>query len=371
MNYSLLCITDRSDLPETELFIGLARSGVDITICCNPAGRHYHRLETARVNTIELVIKSRFSIPAIRAISAIFDQRHYDIVYCFNNKAVTNALFATRNRDVTVITYRGVIGNLSLVSPTSLTTHLHPRVKKVVCVCNAVRDYVNGLSFAGFQRREKKALTIYKGHDLSWYVEKPADLSAFGIPEKSFVVGFSGRNRVRKGFFDLVDAAGLLLADAPIRFLLLGRLTENKKLVARIAASPCAGKIILTGFRTDAPSIIAACDVFVAPSTEREGLAKTVLEAMAYGICPVVTNVGGLPEMVEHGISGYVIPPKNPAAIADAIFSLYLNPEEKARLGKGARERIRTHFNVARTVDEHRSLFEKLAASAQRSGQQC
>ncbi|NOY70301.1 MAG: glycosyltransferase family 4 protein [Deltaproteobacteria bacterium] len=360
MTYSLLCITDRSDLPETELFIGLARSGVDITVCCNPTGRHYHRLVKACVNTIELVIKSRFSVSAFRTISSILDRKPYDIVYCFNNKAAANALFATRNRDITVITYRGVDVNLSLVSPASLTTHLHPRVKKIICVCNAVRDYVNGLSFAGFTRREKRAVTIYKGHDLSWYNEKPADLSEFGISEKSFVVGFAGRNRAQKGFFDLVDAASLLPADAPIFFLLLGRLAENKKLVERIAQSPCARRIHLTGFRTDAPSIIAACDIFAAPSIGREGLAKTVIEAMAHGVPPVATNVGGLLELVEHGVSGYIIPQKNPAALADAIFSLYCHPKERARLGVGARERIRTHFNVARTVNEHRALFEEL-----------
>jgi len=363
MNYSLLCITDRSDLPETELFIGLAKSGVDITVCCNPTGRHYNRLKAAGVKTIELIIKNRFSIRAVRAISAILDQNRYDIVYCFNNKAATNALFATRNRNISVITYRGIIGNLSLVSPTSLTSHLHPRVKKIVCVCNAVRDYVNDLSFAGLRRHEKKAVTIYKGHDLSWYDEKPADLTQFGIPEKSFVVGFAGRNRMRKGFIDLVDAAGFLPAGLPIYFLLLGRLEENKKLCSRIAKSPYSENIILTGFRTDAPSIIAACDVFAAPSTKREGLAKTVIEAMAHGIPPVVTNIGGLPELVEHGVSGYVIPPKNPKAIAEAIFSLYSDPRERARLGAAARDRIRTRFNVENTVAEHRSLFESLLHS--------
>ena len=98
------------------------------------------------------------------------------------------------------------------------------------------------------------------------------------------------------------------------------------------------------------------------PSTKREGLSRAVIEAMCYGIPPIVTNVGGLPELVTDKESGFVIPPSDPRALARAIIDLYENPETRKRLGENARVRIRTHFNINTTVEQTRKVFEELMA---------
>ena len=81
---------------------------------------------------------------------------------------------------------------------------------------------------------------------------------------------------------------------------------------------------------------------------------------MAYGTPPIVTNVGGQPELVVHLESGLVIPPKDPAAIADAIMNLYGNPEKAKKLGKNARDRICKKFNISKTIYETRLMLEDL-----------
>ncbi len=360
MTYRVLCITDRSDRPETELFIGLKNAGVDIWVMGNPTGKHYHRLRQAGVPCVDLILKSRFDIAGIRFIRNLLKHHHFDILYCFNNPAASNVLLASRGMLFKIITYRGTIGNVSFLSPASWTTHLHPRVDRIVCVSNAVRDYLMNMKFLWMKLWPGHAVTIYKGHDISWYQTAPADLSQFNIPPDAFCVGFAGRNRPHKGIDYLLKSAQWLPRDASIHFILMGKLEDDPKLQKIAQNSPFKDRIHFVGFRNDAPAIAAACDAFIMPSTKREGLSRAVIEAMSCGTAPIVTHVGGLPEMVVHQESGLIIPPKDSSAIAQAILALYQNPDLKKKMGENARQRIQTHFNIKNTIEKTRFLFEEL-----------
>ena len=365
-NYRVLAITDRSDLPETELFIRLKKLGVDIEVACNPTGRYHERLQKSGVTFYDLILKSRFSPSGIRAIKKILDHKSYDIIYCFNNKAISNLILSIRGRKVKVVTYRGIVGNISFFSPASWTTHLNPRVNRIICVARAVEDHLNALQGMGMKLKPGRAVTIYKGHDLEWYQDQPADLSEFGISKDDFVVTFAGRNRPRKGVHVIIESTRWIPPEIPIHFILMGKISENRKVIQQIADSPLSGRFHLPGFRNDAPAVIAAGDVFLMPSTEREGLARAVIEAMSYGIPPIVTDVGGLPELVVDRESGYVIARNDPRALAQRIIKLYKEPETRKRLGKNARRRIESHFNINTTVEKTKKIFEELAEENQK-----
>jgi glycosyltransferase involved in cell wall biosynthesis len=360
MKYRVLCITDRSDLPETELFIRLKKIGVDIEIACNPSGRYHERLEKSGIIFYELILKSRFSPAGIRKIKSILNRKTYDIIYCFTNKATSNLILSIRGRKCKVITYRGTVGNISFFSPASWTTHLNPRVNRVICVSQAVKNHLNTMQFMGIKFKPGRAVGIYKGHDLSWYQDQPADLSEFGISKSDFVVTFAGRNRPHKGAHVIVASTQWIPPEIPVHFILMGNIAENKKLLRQVADSPISARIHLPGFRNDAPAVIAAGDTFLMPSTKREGLSRAVIEAMSYGIAPIVTNVGGLPELVKDKESGFVIPPNDPQTLSRRIIELYNNPEMKKRFGENARRRIGTHFNINTTVEKTRQVFEDL-----------
>jgi glycosyltransferase involved in cell wall biosynthesis len=86
-------------------------------------------------------------------------------------------------------------------------------------------------------------------------------------------------------------------------------------------------------------------------------LPKVVIEAMAYGIPPIVTNSGGSPELVEDGVSGLVVAPGDAKAIAEAIVRLIRDPTLRLTMGKGARERIATHFRIEDTIQRTLELY--------------
>ena len=96
------------------------------------------------------------------------------------------------------------------------------------------------------------------------------------------------------------------------------------------------------------------------PSLKREGLPKTVIEGMAYGVPPIVTNSGGSPELVEDGISGIIVPPNSAQAIADAILRLYRNTKLRKKMGQAAEQRIRGHFTTEHTIKKTYSIYTSL-----------
>ncbi|NIQ10951.1 glycosyltransferase family 4 protein, partial [candidate division KSB1 bacterium] len=185
----------------------------------------------------------------------------FDILHVFNNKAASVGVLASIGLPVKIVAYRGIVGNVSFFSPNSWLTYLNPKVKRVICVCEAIRSFFLKMSFCGIKLNSNKYVTIYKGHKLDWYQEPPTDLTQFGVPQGAFVIGLAGRDRPRKGIEVLIEAINQLPADADVHLLLVGKM-HRKKLMKKIAESPRKDKIHLAGYRNDAPQIAAACDVF-------------------------------------------------------------------------------------------------------------
>jgi glycosyltransferase involved in cell wall biosynthesis len=358
-NVRVLCITDHSDRPEAETFIGLKKQGVDIIVICASSAPHYNRLLQAGVPIIDFKLKSKFDWSAIKMIRQVLIDHKIQILHLFNSNAISNGLFASRKLPVKIISYRGIVSNISFYNPVSWLTHLNPRVDHIVCVAERIREYFLNMRFLWLRVPISKPITIHKGHSLSWYQKEPADLSKFGIPEGAFTVCCTANYRPRKGIHVLIEAAGYLPGNANIHFLFVGEMNSSK-LMRQINKSPIKEKIHLTGYRKDAPEISAACDVAVLPALRREGLPKVIIEAMAYGVAPIVTNSGGSPELVEDGKSGIVVPPNNAKAIADEITRLYKNPELCKKIGDNARARIDNSFRIEDTIDRTYELYKKM-----------
>lgn len=357
---AILCLTDACDRPESELFIGLKRAGFTVDVMCNPKGRNYQRLIDEHIVAQSMVLKSRFDKDGIVAIREQLGSKNYDIIHAYNPRALACGLRASKGTNIKVVAYRGIIGNVSFLNPESWITFLHPRVSKIVCVADAIKDFFSSLKFLWLRVPESKLTRIYKGHDLSWYQAEPADLTQFGVPAGAFVVCSTGRNSPRKGYDILIDAVSALPADVPVHLVLVGDAIDNAELQAQAARSAHPERIHFTGFRNDAPAIAAAGNVFVLPSTEREGLPRAVIEAMAYGVAPVVTNVGGMPELVEKGVSGLVVPPNDAAALSAAIEQLYRNPPLTKQFGQAAQARIEDSFHTSQTVRKTSELYRAL-----------
>ena len=354
----VLCVAGYSDRPETETFIGLKEKGVDIEVICQPTAPHIDRLLDSGVDTVPLEIRSRIDLRAIGQIRRRLINGKVDILHGFTNKAISNAIIASTGIPVRIITYRGTVGNLSCWNPGAWTTHLNPRVDKVVCVSNAVLNHFLHMKIFGFYMNPNKFITIHKGHEPTWYAHPPADLTKFGIPEDAFVVSCVANYRRHKGIEVLIEAAELLEKYPQIHILIVGKLNNASHLV-KIDRENAKSNVHFTGYQANAAALVAASDLFVLPVIRREGFPKTLIEAMAQGIPPVVTNVGGVPEIADRNCS-LIVPPGNSRALAHSIQFLFENPDRRKHLGEKAKERIREHFTIERTIHETYELYCEL-----------
>lgn len=359
-----LCVTLGGDRPTCATFIGLKAHGVDIDVICPSSDPNHEVLQKAGVNVLNITIDKNYSRESVKTLRTLLTGRKYDILHVFNNRALSNGIFAARGLPVKLIAYRGIVGNQSFFDPVSWFRFLNPRIDRIVCVCDAIKKFFLNMKPAFLRIPEKKLLRIYKGHSLDWYQDTPGELSRFGIPEGTFVVGCVANFRPRKGIDDLIESLRYLPSNESIHYLIVGNM-ENKRLKKLIAASPHKDRLHFAGYRSDAPALMAACDAFCLPSKKREGLPRSVIEAMSYGIAPVVTDSGGSPELIVDGVSGLVAKSCSPASLAGQITKLYRDPQLCESMGKAARERIRNDFKIEETVRQTLALYEELAAEIQ------
>jgi glycosyltransferase involved in cell wall biosynthesis len=194
-----------------------------------------------------------------------------------------------------------------------------------------------------------------------------------GVPPAAPLVAMLSRLDPQKGVEDFLDAAAQVAARVEdAHFLIIGdnaltsRLGYRQELEARAARLGLANRVVFTGFRLDVPGLLSQVAVSVLPSLS-EGLSNTLLESMAAGVPVVATRIGGNPEVVEDGATGWLVPPRDPEALAQAITSILQDRGRAASFGGRARERVAERFSLQRMVRETESFYERALALNVRS----
>lgn len=343
--------------PEASQIIGFHNSGdIDVTVMCNPDSTLIPFFEKEGINVITDSLDKKIKISTILKIRKYIIENKVDIIHLYNNIACSNGCLAAIGLDVKVVAYRGQTGNISRIDPFSYLTLLSPRLDKIICVAKAVeydlKKHVWG--------NKDKVVTVYKGHDQSWYQKQPADLSFLELHENSFKISLVANLRPRKGLHILMEALALLPNDMNIDVLLVGADPQSEKIQQMIARSGKPEKIHALGYREDAPEVAAASDLTILPTTKREGLCRAVLEANSYGIPSIVSDTGGNAELVADGETGIVVPPSDAKALADAILKLYNNRSLCEQFGAAAKQRVIDKFNVEQGVDATLTCYKEL-----------
>ena len=340
------------DRVERGLFEGLHARGFSLALVCEEGSPNLTPLRERGISIASRTIRSKFDWDTVRYLRTRLHGERFDVVYALTARALTTVLWATRGTSQRVVTYRGTVGHLSRLDPSSYLGFLNPRIDRIICVSKAVERYL-------LQKKvpADRLVTIYKGHDPAWYAGGGAiDLQEFGIPNGAPVVGCTANMRPVKGVDVLLRAFGGIKDRSAAHLLLIGEV-RDRKLTRLGEALGIGDRVHFTGYRPDAPRIVRSCTAFVMPSRAREGLPKAVIEAMSQGVPPIVTAVGGMPELVEDGRSGLVVPPSDPRALGNAIERLMNDRELQKSLGAGARTRIAGEFSIEHTVTATARVF--------------
>ena len=357
----VLVISDYRDMissrPEAEIFIRLRLLGVDVTIMTFKDAEYIKRFEAYGIKVIPFHPIKKMSRETVKFIRQELINGQYDILHLFNSKAIINGIKAAKKLPVKVILYRGVSVNVHWYDPTAYWKYLHPRVDKIICVSEKVRENLNRNLFFD----KSKTVTILKGHSLNWYNDvKPADLQQLNIPPNAFVVVNVAAARPMKGIPYLIRSAEYLPKDLPIHYLLIGRNMDCDEYKKLINESPYKNNFHVLGHTKDPLPYVAASDIFVLASISSEGLNKTTIEAMGLGIAPIVTDIPENQDLVINEKNGLIVPKKNPEAIAKAILKLYNDPSLCKIYGQRSKEHVQDHLSIDKTVEKFLHLYKGL-----------
>lgn len=189
--------------------------------------------------------------------------------------------------------------------------------------------------------------------------------AALGIGQEELVITYVGRLVSEKGIFELLEAFHRLARESPrVRLLLVGEVLASERdqrgqdLQQLCLSHP---QIVLTGFRSDIPQLLAASDIFVLPS-HREGLPRSIIEAMAMGKPIVATNIRGCREEVTDGVNGLLVEPKHSEYLYKALKKLALDARLREAYGQNSRYIAEEHFNERHVLDRQARLFADLIA---------
>ena len=165
-----------------------------------------------------------------------------------------------------------------------------------------------------------------------------------------------------KGHETLVEAMPRVVASCPeVLFLLVGRDSGTmERTRERVRQLGLDGHVRFLGNRADVPDLVRASDLFVHPSRE-EGFSNAILEAMAGGLPVVACDVGGNPEAVLDGVTGLLVPSRDPESLAVAVLDLLADGEKRRRMGEAGRRRTAEEFTLERMVKEMEALYESVA----------
>jgi glycosyltransferase involved in cell wall biosynthesis len=349
----------------------LNRERIDSRLLCfsNPNGSEQAFVDAA-VNhgfTVGRIPWSRSKpvLRAARAVAAFVRRERIDVLHCHNTYANLVGLVASKLAPVKTVTTMYVWGKFGFKRDALqwIDRHLMKRFDKVSAHCESCfRDTVQrGIA--------PEALDLL----ICGYPSKPTVLSAsererkrlnLGAPADVPVLIYMARFWPEKAHDNLLSAFQLVLARYPAcRLWLPGVGPELERIRALSETMGLTESVDFLGFRSDADELLEMADMQVHPS-DLEGVALAVCAGMNAGLPIVATNVGGLPEVLKHNVNSILVPPRQPAALADAICGVLGSPETAQRLGREARRFVREEYSLEIATERLSRTYERLVERA-------
>ncbi|MBI3288351.1 MAG: glycosyltransferase, partial [Elusimicrobia bacterium] len=235
----------------------------------------------------------------------------------------------------------------------------------LIAECDSSRDFlIRRLGYA-----PDKVRTIRNGVDLAGWpvskVERQKKRLELRLNSADVLVGAVGRLDEQKGFSSLIEAMARL-KETTLRCVILGDGPERPRLEALVRQHELESSVWLPGERGDISSWLSAFDVYCLPSLW-EGLPNALLEAMALGLPVVASGVDGVPEAVDDGKTGLLVPAENPPALSKALSGLAADPARRAALGAAAHAAVVERFTLRRMIGEYQDAYAAVLSGAWRS----
>jgi glycosyltransferase involved in cell wall biosynthesis len=332
---------------------GMAARGHRVTVACRSGGALEARARDQGLDVHALPLRGDLSLRASAGLARLLRRTRPDVLQLHDPHALAVGLLAARAAPpVRVVATRRV--DFALRGP--LSRWKYRSCHGVIAVSRKIADVMAADGVPAVRIR-----VVYEGvPDRPALSGGRAALLELGVPEGCPVVGNVAALTDHKDHATLIEAAALLRRRVPeARFVCVGEGELRPRLETLARERGLLDRWIFAGFRHDLDRLIPAFTVFCL-SSHMEGLGTSLLDAMAFGRPVVATAAGGIPEAVEDGVTGRVVPVRDPAALADALAEALADPARARAMGGAGRRRFEERFTADLMVDETLSAYDGL-----------
>jgi len=344
------------------LVAGLDRERYDVSVVSLTNGSTVRRLQRHGIPVT--VIEEPDDDRAVDALAAHLVQVKPDVVHNHMYRAEivgTRAALALKAMGYPRPSVVSTVHSSRVRSPEDreLVRLLTPSMDRVIAVSRAIVAKI-----ADEGRTGAPVSLIYNGVDLERYDRQEPCCTLkeeYGMEPDAQIVGVVARLEPEKGHTTLLEAWPAVLRACPdVYLLVVGEGSCCDSLMRQASDLGVAHRVIFTGRREDVPAVTAALDVAVLPSY-REAQGLSILEAMALSRPVVASNVGGIPEMIEDGVSGLLVPSHDAGALAAAIVCLLKNHQLADLIGRAGHDLVHRRFCLDGMIDAIESIYDESA----------
>ncbi|HEX6738012.1 MAG TPA: glycosyltransferase [Vicinamibacteria bacterium] len=331
---------------------GMAARGHQVALACQQGGVLEGRARQTGLEVAGLRFQGDLSPGAVLPLARLLKRFRPDVVQLHDPHAVSAGLLAARLRPgARLLATRRVDFPLR----GWLSRAKYRACGRVVAVSRAIAAV---LAAAGLS--PARLSVVYEGvPDRAPQGGGRAALQALGVPAGAPLVGNIAALTDHKDHPTLLAAAATVVAQRPeVRFVIVGDGEGGARatLEARARALGLEGRCLFLGFRDDLDALLPAFDVFCL-SSHMEGLGTSLLDAMAFARPVVATRAGGIPEAVEDGVTGRLVPVRDPAALAAGLLEALADPARAAAWGRAGRARYQERFTADRMVESSLAVY--------------
>ncbi len=339
---------------------GLRSMGHRAALVAHPAGELRQRAAEG-LELIPLAPRAEMDLTAAWRLSRLLKRLTPDVIHAHDPHGLAMASLAlSLGSGVSTGTPPALIASRRVdfhLKGNSFSRWKHRQVDCFIAASEAIRQMLIADAVPA-----DRIVTVHEGIDVEHVLAAPrVDVhQAFWLPHHAPVVGNVAALVPHKGQRYLVDAAHLVVQQMPdARFVILGDGELREHLEKQVREHHLEKHVLLPGFRMDVLGCIKGFDLF-AMSSVTEGLGTSLLDAMACSRPIVATRAGGIPEIVEDGINGLLVPPRDARALADAILRALGDDDMRARIGAAGYARVTERFTVERMVAGTAAVYQRI-----------
>ncbi len=335
----------------------LQKRGYDVTVACRPGRWVEEKATVMGLPTVPIRVMNQHDWQDFGVLRQFLRERKTDVLHVHWSSDIVVPGYAALREHVPV---RIMSRHMPYPFKNRVGSFLYSKIlyTRLVTVSNSVRETLIKCGVPG-----DKVQVIHHGTDVEAFARTTQDRRemrlALGIPEDSVAVGIVGRIAPEKGHAVLLDALQKVHERYPLFLVIVGNGPDDELIRTRAAEMGLADKVLFTGFRDDVNNVLNALDVVTVPSTWNEPCSAVVQQGMAVSKPVIGTRAGGTPEMVVDDETGFLVPPSDPDALADALARMAGDAFLRKRLGAAGKERVEELFSLRVMTDKIEALYQR------------